>query len=537
MTNFVGRREFLGTVASAWAGVSAPGSVSLGSAELGESVAAQIQNDYFRVVFDPSSGRLHAWRKDGRPFLSHAVARAYGPWGTRSAADREYTRTVKVAKVRDSLGEGTQLVARCTDSKRQLDFEIHVSIYPARDALVIETICLNSSDKQSLVLQSIEPLRAEFCDGGECHWESASKVLRNGYMYYDAGSVEDFNVLRGHSVQGAWNVALYRDEREEGLVIGFLENNVAEGSIIVAPHPIREHGFSVTAESQYNRDFILKTGARISSGRLIFNLAPDPFTALESYAQAVGDAHQVRLKPIINGWCSWFYTHDRATEAEQLRNAEFIAKHLKPYGMDWVQIDHGYQRGFGNWEANQKYPHGMKWLAQRIREMGLKPGLWVAPFVISKDTDLAKNHPEWLVQDAEGHLQTIIGTYALDVTHPGARQWLYELFRTIADDWGYDFIKIDFVEWSLLAAERYHDASVSKAQAYRLGIETIRSAIGPDRHLLDCGPAQVTTGLLDSTRIELDRRHLTWAPVCEVYRQQQCTRRGEALLLSQTDLD
>jgi alpha-galactosidase len=64
----------------------------------------------------------------------------------------------------------------------------------------------------------------------------------------------------------------------------------------------------------------------------------------------------VQLKPILHGWCSWFYTRIQATEAEQLRNAAFIAQHLKPYGMQWVQIDDGYQRAFGS--IRGRNPHG-----------------------------------------------------------------------------------------------------------------------------------------------------------------------------------
>ena len=38
----------------------------------------------------------------------------------------------------------------------------------------------------------------------------------------------------------------------------------------------------------------------------------------------------------------------------------------------------------------------------------------------------------------------------------------------------------------------------------------MREAMGPERHFLDCGPAQITAGLVDSTRIELDQPFLTW---------------------------
>ena len=51
---------------------------------------------------------------------------------------------------------------------------------------------------------------------------------------------------------------------------------------------------------------------------------------------------------------------------------------------------------------------------------------------------------------------------------------------------------------------------MSRAQAYRLGVDTIRAAMGPQRHLLDCGPGPVTVGLIDSMRIEQDLPQPTW---------------------------
>jgi hypothetical protein len=103
------------------------------------------------------------------------------------------------------------------------------------------------------------------------------------------------------------------------------------------------------------------------------------------------------------------------------------------------------------------------------------------------------------------------GTHApLAVMDIGAAQWLFELFDTVANKWGYELIKIDFVDWSLLSAERYHDPGVTRAQAYRKGVEIMRKAIGDKCHLLDCGPGPVSVGMLDSMRIELDQPPVTW---------------------------
>jgi alpha-galactosidase len=245
----------------------------------------------------------------------------------------------------------------------------------------------------------------------------------------------------------------------------------------------------------------------------MFHPANNPFSALEQYASTYAKAGQVKLNPIINGWCSWFYTYRDISEDEVVRNAEFVAKHLKRYGMNVVQIDDGFYRMFGDWEGNERFPHGMKWLADRIRSLDLVAGLWLGPYVIDKRTEVAQKHPDYLVHGLDGELHPIGhggDNYALDITHPGGREWLRNLFDTVANQWGYDFLKIDFVEWSLLAAPRYHDASVSRAQAYRMGFQTMREAIGPKRHLLDCGPAQNTVGILDSVRIELDQAELNW---------------------------
>ena len=58
--------------------------------------------------------------------------------------------------------------------------------------------------------------------------------------------------------------------------------------------------------------------------------------------------------------------------------------------------------------------------------------------------------------------------YVLTVTHTGARRWLSNLFTTVTRDWGYDFVKLDFVQWTLLAAEQSHDPGMSRAQSHRV---------------------------------------------------------------------
>jgi Melibiase len=190
-----------------------------------------------------------------------------------------------------------------------------------------------------------------------------------------------------------------------------------------------------------------------------------------------------------------------------------------------MQVDDGFYRGFGDWEGNEKFPHGMKWLADRMRELGLRPGIWFAPYIIAEGTEVYEKHPDWLIHNVDGKLKQVgpglvegsqeakhqkPRRYALDITHPDAAAWFRRLFETAAHDWGYEFIKIDFVDWSVLAADQFFDRTMTRAAVYRRGFQIMRDAVGAKVHLLDCGPGQVSVGLLDSMRIELDQPPVNW---------------------------
>jgi hypothetical protein len=232
------------------------------------------------------------------------------------------------------------------------------------------------------------------------------------------------------------------------------------------------------------------------------------------------------------GWCSWYYYYLRVDEAGILRNVEWLRDHLARFGLRYAQIDDGWQGrggGFGgnrDWQVTceAKFPHGMKWLADEIRKAGMVPGIWLIPFTHSDPKRFAAD-PGLFVRHADGRsvfeydqpkdyggwippedaCYEWCGRYFLDATHPGAIEYLRDLFRVICREWGYDYVKIDG-QGGVADAYRAHRArlrrpEVSGDEAYRAGLEAIRGAMGQNRFLLNCGAGWDSAGLCDGIRI------------------------------------
>jgi hypothetical protein len=496
-----------------------------------------IHNDRFTASFDTRTGTISVRRSDGTPFLTGGAACANTDVGKQSTASPGREHSVETAPFRDRLGAGQRLSVVSRDPQSLLDLRVQIALYDGLPLVTIELRCTNASPRD-VVVTSLEPIRVVAGEGGKLRVPGVASCITNGEMYYDAGRIHAFaadpppgsrppikgarltneSVAPGHpTVVSWWNIGLFSGYEREAVVLGYLENTQALGLVLAAR--IAEDEIAFLSESVYAPPLTLGPGRSIDSDRFMLNVAASPYAALEEYAAAVGKTQNARTHAMVNGWCSWFYTLADVSETEVLSNTEFAARQLRAFGLEYIQIDDGYQRSPGDWEGNERFPRGMKWLAERIKAFGFKPGLWIAPYVISERSDVFRLHPDWLVRRRDGSLQRIgnwenesspealrevVKSYCLDITHPDAAEWLRDLVETVARRWGYEMIKIDFMAWSILAAERYRDSTLSSAEVYRRGLEIMRGAAGEDCHILDCGPGNTTVGLVDSMRIEAD---------------------------------
>lgn len=201
-------------------------------------------------------------------------------------------------------------------------------------------------------------------------------------------------------------------------------------------------------------------------------------------------------------WCSWYSLYKWINEHVILHALDSLGD--LPF--DVFQIDDGWQITHGDWEPTRKFPSGMEALAGRIAATGRMPGLWLAPFMVTKISSIYRNHPDWLLRDERNHLVPVGITwegvpYALDVRHPAVLEWVDALIRKVRG-WGYSYLKIDFLYAGAIPGKRDHD--VSREAAYRNAMQVIREAAG-DAYILACGaPIVPSLGLCDGLRVGPD---------------------------------
>ena len=220
----------------------------------------------------------------------------------------------------------------------------------------------------------------------------------------------------------------------------------------------------------------------------------------------------------IAGYCSWYFYYTNVSEQDMVKEADWLAEHLKPYGLEYILMDDGWQTDVWT-KPNEKFPHGLKWLNDYIHKKGLKAALWLTPFALSSD-EILKEHPDWFVKDAQGkYVETFKGKYCFDPTHPVVLQYMRQMTQTLKE-WDYDYLKLDGLPPAeanfAQHRERLHDPSMSPPEALRRGLQAIRDEFGWDKLLNGCwGTPTDAFGIVNASRIGGDVGEPRWDHVLE----------------------
>jgi alpha-galactosidase len=297
---------------------------------------------------------------------------------------------------------------------------------------------------------------------------------------------------------------------DRGLALGFLDHERFLPQFHLVDHGEDDDHADHTAGVDHlgavvpGEDVTVAPGARLELPTLRV-VAGDVRDGLASIADAVAERMDARVpeRP-PTGWCSW-YQYDTDVTADDVReNLAAVVDLDLPLAT--VQVDDGYQRAFGDWRTLTEGFADLPALSGEIRDRRREAGIWLAPFLAEADAEVVTANPDWVltrdgdpVDAGRRHGQMV----ALDPTHPGVEAWLRDTVGTVVDDWGFDYLKLDFLYAAAMPGDRHED--VTRATAYRRGLRTIRETAGADAVLLGCGaPLAPSVGLVDAMRVGPD---------------------------------
>lgn len=153
-----------------------------------------------------------------------------------------------------------------------------------------------------------------------------------------------------------------------------------------------------------------------------------------------------RPRPIlINNWEATYFDFNE----EKIMN---IAKTAKKLGVELFVLDDGWfgkrndaTSSLGDWFPNmEKLPDGIKGIADKVTALGLQFGLWFEPEAVNKDSQLYREHPDWLLADPNRRICHSRNQYVLDFSKNEVVDYIGGLIEKVLAE-----APISYVKWDM----------------------------------------------------------------------------------------
>lgn len=148
---------------------------------------------------------------------------------------------------------------------------------------------------------------------------------------------------------------------------------------------------------------------------------------------------------LINNWEATYFDFN----TEKLLK---IAKDSARLGIEMLVMDDGWfgkrnsdNCALGDWFVNEdKIKGGLKYLVEEVNKLGMKFGIWFEPEMISPDSELYREHPDWAIQINGREIGMARNQYVLDFSREEIREYIYKRMKSILNS-----APISYVKWDM----------------------------------------------------------------------------------------
>lgn len=194
-------------------------------------------------------------------------------------------------------------------------------------------------------------------------------------------------------------------------------------------------------------EVVLGEGESYSTPWVVFGASEEGLDGLaasfHTYQRSL-DAHPAHQPVVLNVWEAVWFDHD----AERLRE---IADRAARVGIERFVLDDGWfhgrrddTAGLGDWWVDPDvWPRGLSPLAEHVRSLGMQFGLWFEPEMVNPDSDLHREHPDWILSAGGRTPQLHRNQQVLDLSRPEVWQHVHDQVSTVLSSCPVDYVKWD----------------------------------------------------------------------------------------------
>lgn len=240
-----------------------------------------------------------------------------------------------------------------------------------------------------------------------------------------------------------------------------------------------------------------------------------PYATLTSFCKVMCAKPRLPKQPVygINDWYVVYGNNSYQSIKEQTTAmAEFVTDHNnRPFSV----IDDGWQQADDFSIVNDKFKDMHK-MADEIKGLGMRPGLWTRPLIARLDDKASLIAPK--IPGRDNPKEPI-----LDPTLP---ETLARVKRNISlyKQWGYDMVKHDYSSWDIFGrwgmqmknsftapGWKFNDQTKTNAEIINTLYRTIREAAG-DMYIIGCNTmSHLSAGVFELNRTGDDTSGKEWA--------------------------
>jgi alpha-galactosidase len=208
----------------------------------------------------------------------------------------------------------------------------------------------------------------------------------------------------------------------------------------------------------------------------------------------------VRPRPLtLNVWEAVYFDHN----LEKLTQLADVAQTI---GVERFVLDDGWfgsrrndLSGLGDWVVSKDvWPDGLKPLIDVVKSRGMEFGLWFEGEMVNPDSDLFREHPDWILHvegrtPPEGRFQQVV-----DLTHQGAYDHVLGQIDSVLSEYDIAYIKWDHNR-TLTDAAHFGKAAVREQTKaiYRLFDELKLRHPGLEIESCSSGGGRIDLGMVD----------------------------------------